>query len=119
MDLYDDGSGADTTRDDGIYSRYLVAVNYAGRYTVQCQVWDDGSAYINDGFIANRATNSRVRRDVFGSNATKTGSFSRQADGGSFKVNIYFSLYCKNLRASFLKGYATCSKWRQIFAVAN
>ena len=51
LDLYDNGAMADNFENDGIYSRYYPPVDSAGRYTVECQVWDDGSAFVNDGFI--------------------------------------------------------------------
>lgn len=51
VDLYDNGVNADTSAGDGIYSRYFTNVTYPGRYSVKCQVWDEGSAYVSYGFI--------------------------------------------------------------------
>lgn len=51
IDLYDNGVNADTSAGDGIYSRFFTNVTYPGRYSVKCQVWDDGSAYVSYGFI--------------------------------------------------------------------
>ena len=84
MELLDNGLFADTTSDDGIYSRYFVqAASHVGRYTVECQIYnDDGSAYVNtNDFITTRLTDQMM---------TPLGAFSRTADGGSFKVESYF-----------------------------
>lgn len=79
LELFDNGASADTVADDGIYSRYFVGATSGGRYTVECEVWDDGSAYVNDGtFVRNRKKRSATPK--------MTGSFTRMASGGSFKV---------------------------------
>ena len=51
VDLYDNGVNADTRAADGIYSRFFTNVTDSGRYSLKCQVWDDGSAYVSYGFI--------------------------------------------------------------------
>ena len=51
VELYDNGTNADTKADDGIYSRFFTNVTQAGRYSVKCQVFDEGSAYVSYGFI--------------------------------------------------------------------
>ena len=51
INLQDTGVGADSNRNDGIYSRYFPNATEPGRYSVKCQVWDDGSAYVTNGFI--------------------------------------------------------------------
>jgi calcium-activated chloride channel regulator 4 len=38
LDLLDNGVNADTTQDDGVYSKYFAYPNQPGRYTVKCQV---------------------------------------------------------------------------------
>lgn len=79
FELFDNGASADTVADDGIYSRYFVGATSGGRYTVECEVWDDGSAYVNDGtFVRNRKKRSATPK--------MTGSFTRMASGGSFKI---------------------------------
>ncbi|XP_057365308.1 calcium-activated chloride channel regulator 1-like isoform X2 [Daphnia carinata] len=79
LELLDNGVSADTLADDGIYSRYFVNATSGGRYTVECEVWDDGSAYVNDGtFVRSRQKRSATSR--------MTGSFTRMASGGSFKI---------------------------------
>jgi hypothetical protein len=47
----DNGVNADTVADDGVYSRFFTNVSLSGRYSVKCQVSDDGSAYVGLGFI--------------------------------------------------------------------
>jgi len=90
LELFDNGLFADTNSDDGIYSRYFIqAASSIGRYTVECQVYnDDGSAYvINNDFITNRLSNSSsIKAEISQQGVTQLGAFSRTADGGSFKV---------------------------------
>lgn len=87
LNLFDNGLFADTNSDDGIYSRFFIqAASSIGRYTVECQVYnDDGSAFvINNDFITNRMSN--ISRETIKQGVTQLGAFSRTADGGSFKV---------------------------------
>lgn len=84
LELFDNGAAADTVADDGIYSRYFVGVTSDGRYTVECEVWDDGSAYVNDGTIVRNGQKRSATSKM-------TGSFTRMADGGSFKVRFISS----------------------------
>ncbi|XP_046656009.1 calcium-activated chloride channel regulator 4A-like [Daphnia pulicaria] len=80
IELLDNGASADTTADDGIYSRYFVSATTQGRYTVECEIWSDGSAYVNVASFtkSNPQTRSATSR--------MTGLFTRMADGGSFKM---------------------------------
>ena len=55
VDLYDNGVFGDTTRNDGIYSRYYVTGIVKGRYSVECEASDGGTAYISGGQIASAA----------------------------------------------------------------
>ena len=88
LELLDNGVFADSVADDGIYSRFYVTVNSTGRYSLQCQVWDDGSAYINDGFIANSFPVDGLPsfRTLSSAQPTATGNFTRFAVGGAFQV---------------------------------
>ncbi len=52
IDLYDNGVFGDTTRNDGIYSRYFVTATSVGRYSVECEASGDDSTFINEGFSA-------------------------------------------------------------------
>ena len=94
IELLDNGAAADTVADDGIYSRYFVAAtSQQGRYTVECQVWDDGSAYVNNEMTVHSGVAVELTRSRFPQRrmVTKTiGSFTRMANGGSFKVRIKY-----------------------------
>ncbi|XP_063590518.1 calcium-activated chloride channel regulator 4A-like [Penaeus indicus] len=101
LDLLDNGQGADTQAGDGVYSRYLTVYSTTGRYAVKAQVWDDGSAFVNNGFTTSRRRHPRsvpalpldtptyccgsvvpVNPEL----ATPTGNFTRSASGGSFRA---------------------------------
>ncbi len=90
--LHDNGVSADTFKDDGIYSGYFISTTTLGRYTVNCEVWDDGSAYINDApAIQSSVAVEKTSRNSFSeqphrTDSEKTGEFMRIANGGSFMV---------------------------------
>jgi len=95
-ELYDNGVNADTSAGDGIYSRFFTNATYAGRYSVKCQVWDDGSAYVSYGFIGSSifvfddggTTGShRFPRDTR-ADRSLIANFTRIEPGGSFKIDI-------------------------------
>ncbi|XP_063886364.1 LOW QUALITY PROTEIN: calcium-activated chloride channel regulator 1-like [Scylla paramamosain] len=110
LDLLDNGQNADVQAGDGIYSRYFTQFVSEGRYAVKAQVWDDGSSFINNGFITSRRrrfidmllASSRFPglRDELVANeyccgsvvpfnpetAVPTGNFTRTAAAGSFNV---------------------------------
>lgn len=52
IDLFDNGVFGDTTRNDGVYSRYFVTATSLGRYSVECEISDGGKAYISESFSA-------------------------------------------------------------------
>lgn len=72
IDLVDTGVGADTTKSDGIYSRYFLDISDSGRYTVVCVVNSTESSYIDDGM-------GQLQH-------TATGDFNRVQSGGTFRV---------------------------------
>ncbi|KAI9556636.1 hypothetical protein GHT06_016426 [Daphnia sinensis] len=74
VQLEDNGVGADTTESDGSYSRFYVALNIPGRYTLVCEVTSAEGAYIDDG-----VTNQQ---------RTTMGNFERVQSGGAFRVEI-------------------------------
>lgn len=91
--LHDNGVSADTFKDDGIYSGYFISATTLGRYTVNCEVWDDGSAYINDAPVIHSTTAvlKKILRNSYSvktnwAKSEKTGEFMRIANGGSFMV---------------------------------
>lgn len=51
LDLFDDGNIPDGNQNDGEYSRYFTNTTQKGRYTVQCQIINSGTALQSDGFI--------------------------------------------------------------------
>jgi len=71
IELFDNGVFADTTKGDGIYSRYFTGATEADRYSVTCEAWDDGNAYYEEG-----------------SKRILTGNFRRIESGGSIRVII-------------------------------
>lgn len=98
LELLDNGVFADTTSDDGIYSRYFTAPMAAGRYALKCEVWSEGSAYSNairaGHHLAERSVMTRASPVEWASRAAAkvTGTFSRMADGGSFRV--FMTQFC-------------------------
>ncbi|XP_046645406.1 calcium-activated chloride channel regulator 1-like [Daphnia pulicaria] len=72
IDLVDTGVGADTSKSDGIYSRYYIDLSNAGRYTLVCVVNSTESSYIDDGM-------GQLQR-------TTMGDFDRVQSGGTFRV---------------------------------
>ncbi|XP_042884897.1 calcium-activated chloride channel regulator 4A-like [Penaeus japonicus] len=104
LDLLDNGQGADSQAGDGIYSRYLTNYPYTGRYIVKAQAWNNGSAFINNGFTVNRRHRRRHARAVpaepletpayccgskvpfDGETVESAGEFSRYVSAGSIQV---------------------------------
>ncbi|XP_069958008.1 calcium-activated chloride channel regulator 4 isoform X1 [Cherax quadricarinatus] len=111
VDLLDNGQAADNQAGDGVYSRYLTSYSTTGRYSVKAEVWDDGSSYINNGFIVSRQPArmpthpaSRAARAIISlpldgpsyccgsvvpwdlASAQPTGAFTRTASAGSVQV---------------------------------
>ncbi|XP_063885681.1 calcium-activated chloride channel regulator 1-like [Scylla paramamosain] len=108
LNLLDNGQNADVQAGDGIYSRYFTQFVSKGRYAVKAQVWDEGSSFINNGFITSRrildtpltfslftglrdqlVANEYCCGSVVPFNpetAVPTGNFTRTAAAGSFNV---------------------------------
>ncbi|XP_032788079.2 LOW QUALITY PROTEIN: calcium-activated chloride channel regulator 4 [Daphnia magna] len=72
VDLEDTGVGADTNKNDGIYSRYYVALSLTGRYTLVCKVNSTQTTYIENGSTARQRS--------------AMGNFNRVQSGGAFRV---------------------------------
>uniref|UniRef100_A0A8C8REW1 Uncharacterized protein n=1 Tax=Pelusios castaneus TaxID=367368 RepID=A0A8C8REW1_9SAUR len=98
LELLDNGSGADITKNDGIYSRYFTSFNGNGRYNLKVQVQGKKETvrfgrrqsralyipgYIENGEIIMNAPRPEVSDDKI---QAKLGSFNRVASGGSFVV---------------------------------
>jgi len=94
MQLLDNGVGADGVGFDGIYSKYFTEFSAKGRYSVVCEVRNDGSAVINEGFSASGVAPSPSKaaggwccgsRSPIG-NTRPTGNFTRTMSAGAFQV---------------------------------
>ncbi|ELU08187.1 hypothetical protein CAPTEDRAFT_206073 [Capitella teleta] len=84
VELKDDGVGADSFANDGIYSANFVGFTKAGRYSVQATIEGD----------ENTATNTEAIIGIGGSEENKsglksTGKFIRSALGQTFQVVSY------------------------------
>ncbi|XP_038270241.2 calcium-activated chloride channel regulator 1-like [Dermochelys coriacea] len=98
LKLLDDGSGADITKNDGIYSKYFTSFKGNGRYNLKVHIQGRNKTvrlgrrqsralyvpgYIENGEIKMNAPRPEVSDDEI---QAKLGSFSRVATGGSFVV---------------------------------
>jgi len=105
LELMDNGAGADTIQNDGIYTRYFTKYTGDGRYSVKCEVSGGDDTQVNEGFIVSRDSNGKQRNKrsipmepiptpmCCGSNTVRpdsvlksTGNFTRMSAGGSFKA---------------------------------
>merc|ERR1719259_291742 len=102
LQLLDNGAGADSIKNDGVYTRYFTKFTGKGRYSVKCQVAGNNSTQVNEGFIQTREKRMVGLKSLpekpgtpicCGSNTLRpnsklsnTGNFTRQAAGGSFQV---------------------------------
>ncbi|XP_007424185.1 calcium-activated chloride channel regulator 1-like isoform X1 [Python bivittatus] len=97
QELWDNGSGADIIKHDGIYSRYFTSFRVSGRYNIKVRVQgqdavlgarQQGSALYVPGWIENGEIKMNAPRLTPNDNETQAnlGNFSRTAAGGSFVV---------------------------------
>ena len=63
VELFDNGVNADTTLADGVYSKYFPNATQPGRYSVKCQVTNNGQAFESLGFIA--SANPYIPRNIY------------------------------------------------------
>jgi hypothetical protein len=84
--LEDKGVNSDITANDGIYSRYYTNATQPGRYTVTCQVVNDGRAYTGNGFIASYIPVRNSYEEPGLSVSEKVENFTRIVAAGSFRV---------------------------------
>uniref|UniRef100_A0A8C3SCJ6 VWFA domain-containing protein n=1 Tax=Chelydra serpentina TaxID=8475 RepID=A0A8C3SCJ6_CHESE len=98
LKLLDDGSGADITKNDGIYSKYFTSFKGNGRYNLKVHIQGRNKnvrlgrrksralyvpGYIENGEIKMNAPRPEVSDEEI---QAKLGSFNRVATGGSFVV---------------------------------
>uniref|UniRef100_A0A674IQ24 Calcium-activated chloride channel regulator 1-like n=1 Tax=Terrapene triunguis TaxID=2587831 RepID=A0A674IQ24_9SAUR len=96
LKLLDDGSGADITKNDGVYSKYFTSFRGNGRYNLKVRVQGKDKTvrlrrrqsralyvpgYIENGEIKMNAPRPEPSDDEI---QAKLGSFNRVASGGSF-----------------------------------
>ncbi|XP_044882979.1 calcium-activated chloride channel regulator 1-like [Mauremys mutica] len=96
LKLLDDGSGADITKNDGIYSKFFTSFKGNGRYNLKVRVQGNDKTvrrrrrqsralyvpgYIENGEIKMNAPRPEVTDDEI---QAKLGSFNRVTSGGSF-----------------------------------
>ncbi|XP_042318342.1 calcium-activated chloride channel regulator 1-like [Sceloporus undulatus] len=99
LELFDDGSGPDTLKHDGIYSRYFTSFKENGRHNIKLRVQGKDNAvrrvnrkshalyvsgYVENGEIKLNPVRHRPNEDKIQANV---GNFSRAASGGSFVMN--------------------------------
>ncbi|NP_001267545.1 chloride channel accessory 1 gene 3 L homeolog precursor [Xenopus laevis] len=97
LELWDNGAGADTVRNDGIYSRYFTEFDENGRYSLKVRVENSkmksrlalprSRALYIPGFVENGQVGLNPSRPVINDDELNLGEFSRTASGGSFVVN--------------------------------
>ncbi|XP_071510784.1 calcium-activated chloride channel regulator 1-like [Diadema antillarum] len=92
LPLYDNGAGADITKNDGIYSAFFLDVDGDGRYSVKVQVSNEGST----ASIASRSRRSSGGLPLSPDRYTPTPTtyepaeaFVRTSSGGVFEVENY------------------------------
>ncbi|XP_066480669.1 calcium-activated chloride channel regulator 1-like [Tiliqua scincoides] len=98
LELLDDGSGADTLKHDGVYSRYFTSFKVNGRYNLKVHVQGEektarrvrrqSQALYVPGYVENGVINMNAPRPEPSEDELQTnlGNFSRAASGGSFVV---------------------------------
>uniref|UniRef100_A0A8D0DVM1 Chloride channel accessory 2 n=1 Tax=Salvator merianae TaxID=96440 RepID=A0A8D0DVM1_SALMN len=101
MDLFDNGAGADSIKNDGVYSRYLFAFMQNGRYSLKVHVKSSNKtvdpsprilwsrAMYIPGYVTNGTIQMNPPRPLMNSEETqiRQGGFSRIASGNSFTVS--------------------------------
>ncbi|EFX71592.1 hypothetical protein DAPPUDRAFT_326968 [Daphnia pulex] len=92
LDLLDNGTDADGTKDDGVYSLYFAYPNQQGRYTVKCQVNSNHKSFENLCFIGSASPqlfDPQIDETIIGKvERIPMADFTRIASAGSFQVEI-------------------------------
>ncbi|OWK05602.1 hypothetical protein Celaphus_00002366 [Cervus elaphus hippelaphus] len=100
LELWDNGAGADTVKNDGIYSRYFTDYYGNGRYSLKVHAWARNNmarlnlrqqnkalyvaGYVENGKIILNPPRPEVKDDLA---KVKIEDFSRLTSGGSFTVS--------------------------------
>ena len=89
IDLLDSGVGADSEKNDGIYSRYYVDPVNPGRYNLMCIVTGSESSFIDDG--QNQQQGTAIKE------------FNRVQSGGTFRVmSSHKFVWLNSIRPNFI-----------------
>lgn len=88
LQMYDDGAGADVTKNDGIYSQFFTSFTEDGRYSVTVVVNnEDVDSVISSKMGFRRGVPMRTTKDLQA--MQETGEFQRYANGGSFTLSEF------------------------------
>jgi hypothetical protein len=93
LDLLDNGVNADTTQDDGVYSKYFAYPNQPGRYTVKCQVNSTNhKSFEQLGFIGSASP------QLFGNSFISCVSFIQLKKSGAIYCSIILQVMRRSLK---------------------
>ncbi|XP_066124837.1 calcium-activated chloride channel regulator 4 [Saccopteryx bilineata] len=106
LELLDNGAGADTFKNDGVYSRYFTAYSENGRYSLKVRAVGGANAvtrslrhppnrakYIPGWVVDGKIEANPPRPEIDEDTQTNLESFTRTASGGAFVVsNVSFPL---------------------------
>ncbi|KAM8789730.1 calcium-activated chloride channel regulator 1 isoform 2-T2 [Rhynchonycteris naso] len=106
LELLDNGAGADTFKNDGVYSRYFTAYSENGRYSLKVRALGGANAatqslryppnrakYIPGWVVDGKIEANPPRPEIDEDTQTNLESFTRTASGGAFVVsNVSFPL---------------------------
>ncbi|KAM5323143.1 calcium-activated chloride channel regulator 4-like isoform 2-T2 [Glossophaga mutica] len=100
LELLDNGAGADTFKNDGVYSRYFTAYSVNGRYSLKVRAHGGGStvtrnlrhppnraAYIPGWVVDGKIEKNPPRPEIDEDTQTNLESFTRTATGDAFVVS--------------------------------
>lgn len=100
LELLDNGAGADTFKDDGVYSRYFTAYSENGRYSLKVRAHGGANvatrnlrhppnraAYIPGWVVGGKIEGNPPRPEINEDIGTSLESFTRTASGGAFVVS--------------------------------
>lgn len=108
INLLDNGAGADSTLNDGIYTQYYTNPPVQGRYTLKCVVTNTPATVIDD------CKNQILQTNLLPTNSIR---FNRIQSGGSFKVINVISylktnfIFSDSLFQFFIKGGQCFQTW--------
>ncbi|XP_076976495.1 calcium-activated chloride channel regulator 4 [Tamandua tetradactyla] len=100
LELLDNGAGADSFKNDGVYSRYFIAYKENGRYSLKVRARGEtkvatrslkyplnGAVYIPGWVVDGKIEGNPPRPEINEDTETTLENFSRTATGGAFVVS--------------------------------